>query len=81
MVWAVKLLLAAFPARNVDAVFQDVSNMYPVAKAENVLATSLNNLNPIVHPVGAVMNAGWIDTLGKDFYFYRDGTTPSTATW
>lgn len=79
MVWAVKLLLASFPARNVDAVFQDVSNMYPVAKAENVLATSLNNLNPIVHPVGAVMNAGWIDTLGKNFYFYRDGTTASTA--
>ena len=39
----------------------------------------MNNLNPIVHPVGTVLNAGWIDSLGKDFYLYRDGTTLSIA--
>lgn len=25
------------------------------------------------------MNAAWVDTLGKDFYLYRHGTTLSTA--
>ena len=74
-----KLLLAAFPARNTGKVINDLKHIYPVVPGENVLATSLNNLNPIVHPVGAILNAGWIDTLGKDFYFYKHGTTLSVA--
>ena len=74
-----KLLLAAFPAKNTGRVINDLRDIYPVVPGENVLATSLNNLNPIVHPVGAILNAGWIDTLGKDFYFYRHGTTLSVA--
>ena len=79
MVWAVKLLLATLPAKNIDRVMKDVKNMYPVVAGENVLATTLNNLNPVVHPVGSVMNAGWIDAAGKDFYLYRDGTTLSIS--
>ena len=79
MVWAVKLLLATLPAKNIDRVIDDVKNMYPVVAGENVLATSLNNLNPVVHPVGSVMNAGWIDAAGKDFYLYRDGNTLSIS--
>ena len=74
-----KLLLAAFPAKNTDRVINDLKDIYPVVSGENVLATSLNNLNPIVHPVGAILNAGWIDTLGKDFHFYKHGTTLSVA--
>jgi len=74
-----KLLLAAFPAKNTGRVINDLKDIYPVVPGENVLATSLNNLNPIVHPVGAILNAGWIDTLGKDFYFYKHGTTLSVA--
>jgi opine dehydrogenase len=74
-----KLLLAAFPARNTGKVINDLKHIYPVVPGENVLATSLNNLNPIVHPVGAILNAGWIDTLGKNFYFYKYGTTLSVA--
>jgi len=74
-----KLLLAAFPAKNTGRVVNDLKDIYPVVPDENVLATSLNNPNPIVHPVGAILNAGWIDTLGKDFYFYKHGTTLSVA--
>ena len=79
MVKVIRLLLATLPAKNIDRVVNDVKNMYPVVAGENVLATTLNNLNPIVHPVGTVMNAGWIDTMGKDFYFYRDGNTLSIS--
>ncbi len=79
MVWAVKLLLAALPAEDTDRVIRDVQEMYPVVPAENVLASTLNNLNPIVHPVGTVMNAGWVDAAGKDFHFYRDGNTLSVS--
>ena len=79
MVWAVKLILATLPARHTERVIKEVQPMYPVVKGENVLATTLNNLNPIVHPVGTVMNAGWIDAMGKDFYLYRDGSTLSVS--
>lgn len=74
-----RLLLATLPAKNVNKVINDVKNMYPVVAGENVLATSLNNLNPIVHPVGTIMNAGWIDTIGADFHFYREGNTLSIS--
>jgi opine dehydrogenase len=79
MVWAVKLLLATFPATKTESVINDVQKMYPVVAGENVLATSLNNLNPVVHPVGTVMNAGWIDAVGEDFFLYRDGNTLSIS--
>jgi opine dehydrogenase len=78
-VTATRLLLSAFPAKNTGRVINDLQPIYPVVPGENVLATSLNNLNPIVHPVGAVLNAGWIDTLGQDFHFYKHGTTLSIA--
>jgi opine dehydrogenase len=74
-----KLLIAAFPAKHTEKVIDTLKDIYPVVPGEHVLATSLNNLNPIVHPVGCVLNAGWIDTLGKEFYFYRHGTTLSIA--
>jgi len=74
-----RLLLAAFPAKNTDRVVNDLKPIYPVVRGENVLATSLNNLNPIVHPIGTILNAGWIDTLGKDFHLYKQGTTISVV--
>jgi opine dehydrogenase len=74
-----KLLVATLPTRETGRVLGDLKAMYPVAAGENIMATSMNNLNPIIHPVGCVLNAGWIDTLGKDFYFYRFGTTLSVA--
>ena len=74
-----KLLLAAFLAKNTGRVINELKDIYPVVPGDNVLATSLNNLNPIVHPVGTVLNAGWVDTLQKDFHFYRHGTTLSIA--
>jgi opine dehydrogenase len=79
MVWVTRIMLATFPAKNTQEVLRSVKEMYPVFPGENVLATSLNNLNPTVHPIGTIMNAGWIDTIGKDFYFYRDGNTPSIS--
>lgn len=79
MVWVTRLLLATFPGKNIDRILDHVKPMYPVVPCENVLATSLNNLNPIVHPVGTVMNAGWIDTVGEKFFFYRDGNTLSIS--
>lgn len=74
-----RLLLGVYPAKNTDRVINDLRDIYPVVPAENVLATSLNSLNPIVHCVSTLLNTGWIDTLGKDFYLYKHGMTLSVA--
>jgi opine dehydrogenase len=74
-----KLLVATLPISELEKVISALRDIYPVTGAENVLSTSMNNLNPIVHPVGSVLNAGWIDTLGEGFRFYGHGTTLSVA--
>jgi opine dehydrogenase len=79
MVWVTSLMLAAFPGKETGRIIKEISKIYPVVPGENVLASSLNNLNPIVHPVGTMMNVGWIETAGNNFYLYRDGITFSVA--
>jgi opine dehydrogenase len=74
-----KLLLAALPAKDTAGVVKDLKDFYPVAAGSSVLETSLNNLNPIVHPVGTILNAGAIDNRKENFHLYRDGTTKSIA--
>lgn len=74
-----KLLLAALPAKDTEQVVKELKDYYPVVAASNVLESSLNNLNPIVHPVGTILNAGAIDSRQDDFHLYRDGTTKSIA--
>ncbi len=65
-----KLLVAAFPSRDTERVVTDLKDIYPVVAGENVMSTSLNSLNHLILLVGYMLNAGWVDTLGKDFYFY-----------
>jgi opine dehydrogenase len=72
-----KLLVGTLPVRNTSRVISFLKDIYPVIPGENILAPSLNNLNPIIHPAGSVLNAGWVDTLQKDYYFYKYGTTLS----
>ncbi len=74
-----KLLLAALPAKDTARVVKELKGYYPVVAGSSVLATSLNNLNPIVHPVGTILNAGAVDSRKDDFHLYRDGTTKSIA--
>jgi opine dehydrogenase len=48
--------------------------------AENVWTTSLNNLNPIVHPPMVLFNAGRIEaTGGKGWNLYANGATEAVA--
>lgn len=72
------LPLAAFPATRTAEVLRKVNEALPsVAPAANVLETSINNVNPISHPAGVIMNAGWIEHTGGRFSFYLEGQTPS----
>jgi len=72
---------AALPAGRTDEFIEKISAVFPqFTAAENVLFTSLNNLNPIVHPPMVLFNAGRIEsTEGKDWNLYADGATESVV--
>lgn len=45
----------------------------------DVLASSLANVNLVLHPPGAVLSSAWIEATGGDFTFYVEGLTPGVA--
>lgn len=54
--------------------------LYPAAApAPHVLATSLANVNMVLHPPGAIMGASWIESTGGDFTFYVQGLSPGVG--
>jgi opine dehydrogenase len=71
------LPMAAFPATVTAEALARLQQLYqPFSPLENVLDTSLNNLNNVVHPVGLLMNMGYVegDKTG-DWHYYTDGYT------
>lgn len=74
------LLLAAAPAKNTDFVLAQVKDVYPaMSAAKNVLQTSLQNGNPVLHPAITLMNVGLIERTRGDFEFYHQGVTPAVG--
>lgn len=72
--------IAALPARDTRRVLEALRDDYPqFVDAKNVLQTSLNHMNAMLHVAGMVMNAGWIETTKGDFEFYRDGLSPAVT--
>lgn len=45
----------------------------------DVLASSLSNVNLVLHPPGAVLAAAWVEATGGDFTFYVDAMTPGVG--
>lgn len=74
------LFCAALPSIDTPewlAAFRDAfSSLTPM---ESVLATSLNNLNAVMHPGAMILNAGWIERTQGGFRFYSEGTTPAVG--
>lgn len=72
---------AALPASRTDDFLAKINPVFPqLVTAENVLVTSLNNLNPIVHPPMVLFSAGRIEsTDGKDWNLYAEGATESVT--
>lgn len=74
------LFLAAVPAGSTAQVLSCISDVYPaMAIAKNVLQTSLQNGNPVIHPTITLLNAALIERTGGDFYFYEEGVTPAVG--
>ncbi|TWU25178.1 Opine dehydrogenase [Novipirellula galeiformis] len=74
------VFLAAYPAKNTLEVLNQIHDVYPcIAPATNVLQTSLQNGNPVIHPAVTLLNAALIERTGGDFFFYEEGVTPAVG--
>ncbi len=74
------LFLAAVPAKITDTVLRKVRDVYPaMSPAKNILQTSLQNGNPVIHPTITLMNVARIERTKGDFEFYHDGVSPAVG--
>ena len=74
------LLLATVPAADTMRVLAEVGDVYPAMRpAVNVLHTSLQNANPMIHPAISMCSAAQIERTGGDLLFYEEGCTPGVA--
>jgi len=46
---------------------------------KNILQTTMQNANPVIHPAVTLLNAGLIERTKGDFYFYEKGVTPAVG--
>jgi opine dehydrogenase len=74
------LFLAAVPAQNSNYVLEQVRDVYPgMSTVKNILQTSLQNGNPVIHPAITLMNVALIERTMGDFDFYHEGVTPAVG--
>jgi len=74
------LFLAAVPGRNTNYVLEQVRDVYPnMSAAKNILQTSLQNGNPVIHPAITLMNVALIERTKGDFDFYHEGVTQAVG--
>ncbi len=74
------LLLAAVPAKITGNVLERVRDVYPaMSAAKNILQTSLQNGNPVIHPTITLMNVALIERTKGGFDFYHEGVTPAVG--
>ena len=72
-------LLAALPGRHTDDILAMIADVYPgMEAAKNVIQTSLQNANPVIHPAVSLANAARIEGAG-DFLFYEEGVSDSVG--
>lgn len=70
----------AYPASRTGEAMARFSGMFPGTRpSAHVLETALNATNPIMHPLGVLMNAGRIERSYGEFRFYEEGVTPAVA--
>jgi opine dehydrogenase len=75
---AKSVIIAALPGG--EAALAAGQALYPAARrAQSVIASSLANVNMVLHPPGAILGASWVEASGGDFTFYVEGMTDGVA--
>jgi len=70
---------AAAPIGRVFRQAIEESFSVPLTWRLNELEIVMRQPNGTVHPAATLMNLGRVESTGGDFYFYRDGMTPSVC--
>jgi opine dehydrogenase len=74
------LFVTAVPSRNTSQVTKRILDVYPaMAPAKNVIQTSLQNGNPVIHPAITLLNTALIERTKGNFLFYEEGVTPAVG--
>ncbi len=72
--------VGVFPATQTQEVVVILKSLYPkISSLRDVLEAGLSNCNPVIHPLGVLMNAGRIEYSRGEFWYYEEGITSSTA--
>ncbi|SOC40953.1 NAD/NADP octopine/nopaline dehydrogenase family protein [Salinicoccus kekensis] len=72
-------LFSAYPAADTKVMLEKLDQLYDCfVPAKNIMEPALNNGNPESHPAPAILNTGFIDNRGDEFYLYKDGVTEHT---
>jgi opine dehydrogenase len=68
--------VAALPSSATQQVFDVLQPVHgEMEMADNVLQTTLQNGNPVIHPAVSLCNVALIERTGGDFLFYEEGVT------
>lgn len=74
------LPVAALPASDTPALLERLQPVFPeCAPARDVLDTSLNNINHMVHPPAALLNVARSEVHGGDWSFFLEGMSPAVC--
>lgn len=70
---AEKIYTGAFPGKNTESIIQRINTLFPnaIVPMASVLESSLNNGNPVTHPIPTILNAARIG-LAIPFLFYQE---------
>lgn len=73
-------IVASIPHTENDKVYELLKTVHTgIEKGKNVLQTSLQNSNPMLHPTITTLNAARIECTKGDFEFYGEGVTPAVG--
>ena len=73
------VVTGVMPAKRTAEVLPKLEPLYPVTAAKSVLDSGFYTLNPVIHVPGCVLNAGRIELMQGEFWFYKEGITPGVG--
>ncbi len=72
--------IAALPTKYTKEMFDILVKVFDtIQMAENILKTTLQNANPVIHPSVSLLNAALIERTHGNFFFYEEGVTPAVG--